>query len=63
VLKTFASVLLVASGFAITAVPVRALQIVVTQVAKNTDGSTTYHFVVKTDQGETLKPGRVEGDE
>jgi hypothetical protein len=57
VLKTFGSVLLLASGLAITAAPVRALQIVVTQVDKNTDGSTTYHFVVKTDQGETLTPG------
>ena len=35
----------------------RALQIVVTQVDKNTDGSMTYHFTVKTDQGETLTPG------
>jgi hypothetical protein len=57
VLKTFGSVLLMACGLAITAAPVRALQIVVTQVDKNTDGSMTYHFVVKTDQGETLTPG------
>jgi hypothetical protein len=57
VLKTFGSVLLVASGLAITAAPVHALQIVVTQVDKNTDGSMTYHFVVRTDQGETLTPG------
>jgi len=28
-----------------------------TQVDKNTDGSMTYHFAVKTDQGETLTPG------
>ena len=56
-LKTFGSVLLLVSGLAITAAPVRALQIAVTQVDKNTDGSTTYHFVVKTDQGETLTPG------
>jgi hypothetical protein len=27
------------------------------QVDKNTDGSMTYHFAVKTDQGETLTPG------
>jgi hypothetical protein len=56
-LKTYGAALLLASGLAITAVPARALQIVVTQVDKNTDGSMTYHFAVKTDQGETLTPG------
>src|SRR5260370_9862466 len=40
-----------------TADPARALQVVVTQVDKNTDGSMTYHFAVKTDPGETLTPG------
>ncbi len=44
-------------GARIAGAPVRALQIVVTQVDKNTDGSMTYHFAVKTDQGETLTPG------
>jgi len=57
VLKTFGPALLLAFGLAITATPVWALQIVVTQVDKNTDGSMTYHFTVKTDQGETLTPG------
>ena len=57
VLKTFGAVLLLASGLAITAGPSLALQIVVTQVDKNTDGSMTYHFTVKMDQGETLTPG------
>jgi len=57
VLKTFGPALLLATGLAITAVPARALQLVVTQVDKNTDGSMTYHFAVKTDQGETLTPG------
>ena len=56
-LKTFGAALLLASGFAITAAPARALQIVVTQVDKNDDGSMTYHFAIKTDQGETLTPG------
>jgi hypothetical protein len=56
-LKTFGAALLLASGFAITASPARALQIVVTQVDKNTDGSMTYHFAVRTDQGEALTPG------
>jgi len=55
--KTFGSALLLAFGLAITAAPAYALQIVVTQVDKNTNGSMTYHFTVKTDQGETLSPG------
>ena len=57
VLKTFGAALVLASGLAITAAPAFALQTVVTQVDKNTDGSTTYHFAVKMDQGETLTPG------
>ena len=56
-LKTFGAALLLASGLAITAGPALALQTVVTQVDKNTDGSVTYHFAVKLDQGETLAPG------
>jgi len=57
-LKTFGAAFLLASGLAITAAaPAHALQIVVTQVDKNADGSMTYHFTVKTDQGETLTPG------
>jgi hypothetical protein len=58
VLKTFGPALLLVSGLAIAAAPVGALQILVRQVDK--DGSTTYHFSVKTDQGETL---RVERDQ
>ncbi len=50
-------VLLLASGLAVTAGPALALQTVVTQVDKNTDGSMTYHFAVKTEPGETLTPG------
>jgi hypothetical protein len=57
VLKTLGAALLLVSGLAISATPAFALQIVVTQVDKNTDGSMTYHFAVKTDQGETLMPG------
>ena len=56
-LKTLGASLLLASGLAITAAPAIALQTVVTQVDKNTDGSITYHFAVKLDQGETLSPG------
>jgi hypothetical protein len=57
VLKTFGAALLLTSGLAITAGPALALQTIVTQVDKNTDGSVTYHFAVKLDQGETLAPG------
>jgi hypothetical protein len=56
-LKTFGPALLLASGLAIAAVPACALQILVTQIDKNTDGSMTYHFAIKTDEGETLTPG------
>jgi len=61
VLKMLGAALLLASGLAITATPALALQIVVTQVDKNTDGSMTYHFAVKTDRGETLMPGDSKG--
>ncbi len=57
-LKTFGVALLLASGSAVTAPPAVALEVVVTQVDKNTDGSMTYHFAVKLDQGETLTPGQ-----
>jgi hypothetical protein len=57
VLKPFAAALLLASGLAITVGPAFALETVVTQADKNADGSVTYHFAVKTDQGETLTPG------
>lgn len=56
-LRTFAAALLLTSGLAITASPARALHVFVTQVDRNTDGSMTYHFAVKTDEGETLTPG------
>ena len=56
-LRTFGAALLLAFGLAITAVPARALHVFVTQVDGNSDGSMTYHFAVKTDQGETLTPG------
>lgn len=57
-LKPFGVALLLASGLASIAGPALALQTVVTQVDKNRDGSMTYHFAVKTDQGETLTPGQ-----
>jgi hypothetical protein len=56
VLKTFGAALLMAFGLAITAAPAFPMQTIVTQVDKNTDGSVTYHFAMKLDQGETLTP-------
>jgi hypothetical protein len=55
--KAFGAALLLASGLAITTTPAPALEMVVAQVDKNTDGSMTYHFILKTDPGETLTPG------
>src|SRR5580692_1881798 len=55
--KAFAVAVLLAAGLAITAAPAVALQVVVTHVDKNTDGSMTYHFGVKMDPGEALTPG------
>jgi hypothetical protein len=48
---------LLAYGLALAAGPALALQVLVTQVDKNADGTATYHFVVKTDPGEALTPG------
>ena len=56
-LKTLRAALLLATGLAITSDPAFAIQTIVTQVDKNADGSMTYHFAVKLDQGETLMPG------
>src|SRR5271154_4736353 len=55
--KTFKTALLLFFGLTIAAGPALALQAVVTRVVKNTDGAVTYHFAVKLDQGETLRPG------
>jgi len=55
--KTFGAALLLASALAIAAGPAQALQLVVRQIDKNANGTSTYHFAVKTDPGETLAPG------
>jgi hypothetical protein len=57
VLKTIVTVLSLFFGLTMAAGPALALQAVVTRVVKNTDGSVTYHFTVKLDEGETLTPG------
>lgn len=56
-LKVLGASLLLASGLVLGASPAQALQTIVTQLDKNADGSTTYHFSLKLDQGETLSPG------
>ena len=55
--KTVLTALLLAGGIAISALPASALQVLVTQVHKNGDGTVTYHFAVQTDPGEVLTPG------
>ena len=50
------SAALLALSLALSASPALALQTTVTQVDKNTDGTMTYHFSVKLQQGETLNP-------
>lgn len=48
---------MLAGGLSIAAAPASALQVVVTGVDKNSDGSTTYHYALKTDAGETFTAG------
>ncbi len=56
-LRTTGIAALLALGLAGAAGPASALQAAVTQIEKNGDGSTTYHFSIVTDPGETLAPG------
>lgn len=56
-LKSLGIISLLTGAFAIAASPAFAVQVVVTGVDKNSDGSVTYHYAVKTDPGETLTPG------
>jgi hypothetical protein len=55
--KHFGATLLLVCGLAVPSGPALALQVTVTEVTKNADGTSTYHFAVKTDPGETLAPG------
>jgi hypothetical protein len=48
---------MLASGIALSAAPASALQVLVTDTHKNSDGTVTYHFAVQTDPGELLRPG------
>jgi hypothetical protein len=52
--RTVLATLLLAFGLAIAVGPASALQVIETHTDKNTDGTTTYHFAVKTDPGETV---------
>jgi len=56
-LKTFGAALSLASVLAFGVSSASALEVVETQVQKNANGTTTYHFAIKTDPGETLTPG------
>ena len=57
-MNTFKLAVLLGSGLALGAAPALALQTSVTQVDKNADGTMTYHFAIKLDQGETLNPAQ-----
>ncbi len=53
---TLAASLLALAPLAL-ATPAKAVQVMVTQADKNADGGMTYHYAIKTDEGETLSPG------
>ena len=55
--KTVLTTLLLGCALVKAAVPASAIQVVVTAIDKNGDGTSTYHFAVRTDPGETLTPG------
>jgi hypothetical protein len=55
-IKSFGAAFLLACGSTFAAGSALALQVAVTKVDKNADGTSTYHFAVRTDQGETLMP-------
>jgi hypothetical protein len=61
-LTTLRVTLLLGTGLALTAGPALALQTTVTQVDKNGNGTTTYHFAIQLDPGETLIPGASKAD-
>ncbi len=60
-LKTLSAAVL---AIGLLAEPAHAMDTVVTGVDRNTDGTMTYHFAVRTAPGETLTPGNLtpEGD-
>jgi hypothetical protein len=55
-MKSLGAAFLLACGSTLPAGSALALQVAVSKVDKNADGTATYHFMVKTDQGETLMP-------
>lgn len=54
--KTFAAALFLAAGLASAVPPAQAMHVMVTNIDKNSDGTWTYHFGVRIDQGEALTP-------
>lgn len=57
-LKQMGVALAIGAGIGLVAGPADAIQVTVTQVSKNSDGSSTYHFSVRTDQNESLVPNQ-----
>jgi hypothetical protein len=56
-LKSFVAAVLAAS-LAVPFAPALALDATVTQVDKNPDGTSTFHFTIRTEANETLSPGQ-----
>jgi hypothetical protein len=54
--KSFGVAFMLACGSTFAAGSALALQVAVMKVDKNADGTSTYHFTVRTDPGETLMP-------
>jgi hypothetical protein len=55
-LKMIGMALLLSAGMGLAAGGAQALQVVVSKVDKNADGTSTYHFAVRVDRNETLEP-------
>ena len=56
-LKLSMAGLLLVAGMLANATQANALQVMVTQADKGSDGAMTYHFAIKTDEADTLSPG------
>ncbi len=56
-MKSLSMAALLVAGLLASVTQAGAVQVMVTQADKASDGSVTYHFAVKTDEAETLSPG------
>lgn len=56
-LRATTTAFLIAAGLSLVSAPASAMQAIVTQIDMNKDGTTTYHFSIDIDKGESLAPG------